>query len=935
MLGDRLMSFRPRGPAAWFAAACLAASSFVSPAMAAAPAARASRPIIPAYERLGSTWTPAKGGRLLMGELNCVACHRAETGVVGPVAPKQGPILSKVGERINVDFLRTFLAYPAAADRGTTMPDLVGGLPEAERAATVEALVHLLASTGDGPESFPDRGAITRGRDLFGKVGCVACHGDVESKDEPLADSVPLGNVAGKYRLPGLAAFLAEPHQVRPSGRMPGLNLGKDQAQDVASYLLRDSTRRLPTNVAFSAYVGGWSSIPDLSKLTPSKSGFVRGFDLGVSGVTNHFAVRYESTLAIKADAEYNFRLKSDDGSRLEVDGKVVVDHDGVHPASEKSGKVTLKAGTHQLVVTYFDAAGESSLAVEVEGGGLPRQPAENLCTPAGPAGETPIPEPEPFRIDPRLVEKGRAAFTSMGCASCHELRAGDTLLTSSSRGPDLAALDASKGCLAEIPGGKAPRFGLDLAQREALAAAVVEIKAPVSPMPPADAISATMAAFNCYACHRRDGIGGVDETRDLAFQTTQKEMGEEGRLPPPLDGVGAKLTDAWLRTLLDEGSKDRPYMETKMPRFGAPNVGHLATLLQATDHVEPASPVEFAESDRKVKAVGRMLAGNRGFGCVSCHTFNGSKASGIQSIDMTVMSARLRHDWFRKYLVDPQALRPGTRMPSSFYQGKSMLPAVLDGSSAQQVESIWQFLAEGKSAAPPAGVGREPIPLVPGAEALIYRNFIEGAGPRAIGVGYPERANLAFDANDLRLALVWQGDFIDAARHWIGRGEGYQPPLGDNVLTLPAGPSFARLASPTFAWPAESPRKPGSGSHFRGYRLGEGRRPTFLYDVGGVKIEDRPVPIAGVGKQPARFRRELALTASQPIEDLYFRAAVGPSIEKGPDGWFTIGGDWKTKLTGPAAGEAFVRESGGHKELLVPIRLTGPAAPLVQEISW
>ena len=41
----------------------------------------------------------------------------------------------------------------------------------------------------------------------------------------------------------------------------------------------------------------------------------------------------------------------------------------------------------------------------------------------------------------------------------------------------------------------------------------------------------------------------------------------------------------------------------------------------------------------------------------------------------------------------------------------------------------------------------------VPFEEAIIYRNFIEGAGTRAIGVGYPEKLNLAFDANEMRLA--------------------------------------------------------------------------------------------------------------------------------------------------------------------------------------
>src|SRR5437868_10838972 len=107
---------------------------------------------------------------------------------------------------------------------------------------------------------------------------------------------------------------------------------------------------------------------------------------------------------------------------------------------------------------------------------------------------------------------------------------------------------------------------------------------------------------------------------------------------------------------------------------------------------------------------------------------------------------------------------------------------------------------------------------LVPEKEAIIYRNFIEGAGPRAIAVGYPEQAHLAFDANNLRLAMIWQGAFLDASRHWTDRGSGFEPPAGDNVIHLPGSVAFAVLANPTAPWPTKSGREL-PGYHFRGYR--------------------------------------------------------------------------------------------------------------------
>ena len=66
--------------------------------------------------------------------------------------------------------------------------------------------------------------------------------------------------------------------------------------------------------------------------------------------------------------------------------------------------------------------------------------------------------------------------------------------------------------------------------------------------------------------------------------------MGDEGRIPPLLDGVGDKLNDNWIKHVLDNGANDRPYMLTRMPKFGTANVGHLVK--------------DFATADRTLKPV-------------------------------------------------------------------------------------------------------------------------------------------------------------------------------------------------------------------------------------------------------------------------------------------------------------------------------------------
>jgi len=229
-----------------------------------------------------------------------------------------------------------------------------------------------------------------------------------------------------------------------------------------------------------------------------------------------------------------------------------------------------------------------------------------------------------------------------------------------------------------------------------------------------------------------------------------------------------------------------------------------------------------------------------------------------------------------RREVFVPLTYRPGTRMPTAFPDGKTTLPDILGGSVENQTASIWAFLSEGDQAALPVGLVTGQQEIVAFDEAVIYRNFIEGAGTRAIGVGYPEKLNLAFDANNLRLAMLWYGGFIDANKHWSGRGAGFEGPLGDNILRLPEGAPLAVLESSDTAWPKTPARE--SGYQFRGYKLGEKMRPAFLYSFDGVAVEDDLRP---VGEQDVFvMSRTLTFTADKPPAKLYFRAITADKIE-------------------------------------------------------
>ena len=83
-------------------------------------------------------------------------------------------------------------------------------------------------------------------------------------------------------------------------------------------------------------------------------------------GLQDNFVVEALATLSVDTTGTYAFRLTSDDGSRLQIDDQVVVDHDGLHGDTAMEGSFTLTAGTeHDLRLDYFEAGGGERLTLE------------------------------------------------------------------------------------------------------------------------------------------------------------------------------------------------------------------------------------------------------------------------------------------------------------------------------------------------------------------------------------------------------------------------------------------------------------------------------------------------------------------------------------------------------------------------------------------
>lgn len=91
------------------------------------------------------------------------------------------------------------------------------------------------------------------------------------------------------------------------------------------------------------------------------------------TGLEDRFYVRWTGRLHVPARGRYVFTLGSDDGSRLYLDGRLLVDNGGVHAFLEAAATVELEPGLYDLKVEYFDNDGIAACELTWQGPGFVR----------------------------------------------------------------------------------------------------------------------------------------------------------------------------------------------------------------------------------------------------------------------------------------------------------------------------------------------------------------------------------------------------------------------------------------------------------------------------------------------------------------------------------------------------------------------------------
>jgi cytochrome c551/c552 len=745
----------------------------------------------------------------------------------------------------------------------------------------------------DRPADFLKGIEQEQGRFTFEELGCINCHrpaaGDRMAKTLVERTGPNLSEIA-KRAYPGwIDSWLADPAKHRPNTTMPRMFTDDEQGR---------AERYAVTRYLVSLSGGG--------TLAPYRLQFNPPNDVRQSHERGRVLFTTTGCAACHLEAKPNAKNPEDDREPLKPEDQVfgpaakyILGALGSKTRPEPLAAYLqnpLKTNPHgRMPQMNLNSQEATDLARylcrvtdEVTDPALPalpkRKPADVLL--AIPAVKFDQDGFDKLPADKQWAAVGAAVFQAKGCVNCHSVDpAGMPGRPQGFSSLEKIEAAGAKGCLAAKPDPeKVPVY--KLAEKDAAAVAAFLKSGLSGAGNPAPAYSARVALkrFNCLNCHARDGEGGLPDSLADEMRLLSRAENAEDIKPPLLTGIGHKSRTSWLKSVLTGGGRARSWMALRMPQYGEPNVGFLPEALAAIEGTLPDDTIHAAPLSTQTIALGRQIVGKGGLGCISCHDIGGVANTGTRGPDLATINQRVRYDWYERWLHQPLRMAPGTRMPQAFVDGKSTLSTVLNGDPKAQATAMWVYLSLGPGLPLPEGL-EPPKGLIIAVKdrAEVLRTFMPDAGSKGIAIGYPGGVNLAFAADQCRLAYSWAGNFLDASPVWNNRGGAPAKLLGPKFWTGPDGhpwglttnphvpPDFAsRAKNPAFGTPLPlEPARIYDGPlavHFDGYSLDKNGDPTFRYHLtenakdAVLKVAETPVPIkpnVAIG-----FSRRFALEA-------------------------------------------------------------------------
>jgi mono/diheme cytochrome c family protein len=540
---------------------------------------------------------------------------------------------------------------------------------------------------------IPNAATIRQGEYLFEQLGCHGCH-LVAGYEELQPVGPNLQRIAAKVDPQWMVSWIMNPYDFRPRTKMPNFLFTEEQSKAVAAYLWTSSKADGDAWLAQHPDPGGISA-QDATLVAKGKDLFD-----SVGCRACHAITPDEVATPLGAAKDWGPNLGN---VAQKESGRFIYwwikDPRGWNPES-RMPDLRLTADEARAITSYLLSLSSPP-------------PADQVVTPS-------------VLEDPALAEQGKALVRKYGCYGCHvingmenESRSGVELSTFGAKpieelffgsNPDIprtwnawteGKLRNPRVYATEHVEQLMPNFQLADADIIALR---VWLQSRVERVPPRKFRDPQneprlqqvregrwlIEQYNCMGCHVINDHGGF--IRRLYEDNPTSA-------PPILNGEGEKVQPQWFFGFLQDPARQplRFWLKVRMPTFHLTHEETTKIVSYFTAVAQLKNPFFFWDSQQdstpELLKAGELLMSDQYFSCWSCHVRGSQTPEGPMeqwAPNLAYARERLNPRWILAWIKDPNALMPGTKMPS-FYPGGP--DDVFDGNEDRQIMAMRDYI--------------------------------------------------------------------------------------------------------------------------------------------------------------------------------------------------------------------------------------------------
>jgi len=581
-----------------------------------------------------------------------------------------GPDLIEISGKVSPAWLVSWLQRPKGFRASTRMPDFK--LSESDAMAITSYLWQNSEGFEPGePEEF-DEETVEEGAFIFESIGCLACHSEIE--EDGKIHGPNLARIGEKINYEYLVSWLLEPKKHQPRTRMPDLRLDEEDAKYVTAFLMSLK----------SGYIGVLSSEEWLTDEETASKGRDLINRYGCFGCHNIQGMEGKTKIGVELSEIGSKHIHLFDFGLLE---KELLHEVGLESSHENIGEARRAWLRAKLTdPRQFDKGRykRPEDKLRMPNFDLTKDEIQTLLILLTGMREGELPESYIAKLEgeKKSLVEGKRVIDKFNCMGCHQFSIDTLHLKDGVVAKGMVKLEEEENLYFQL---WEDNEGLGRKAGETVQIANEDIK----------------------SMSRSEG-GDIGEFIIDYHVEVEGRVAEEAKVftPPVLYGEGKKVQSAWLFEFLEEPVALRPWLDVRMPTFKMTEdeATVLARYFAALEKEE--YPYEYIIEtkekyleEREEEKPGYLtmaehLFNSKNVNCASCHVRGDITPEGEPADwapDLSKARERLKPDWIVNWLLDPQLIQPGTKMPKFFREG--VFQDIFPGTPEEQAVALKDLL--------------------------------------------------------------------------------------------------------------------------------------------------------------------------------------------------------------------------------------------------